>query len=626
MFTVVKNRGSLFVSIAGGDGTGEEILESYLSGLQKKYLNTGFGIGFALLAFLTGYYLWDRERVDLFWDILILLPIIPIYAYYIWSGDCDRTAMWLLSGLLLSLFPGFLAGGFRPLGIAYTMALPNLIVYLLPFRKGRFFLLLYLIFLSFLFFTVFFEAVPFSYSRPVMEVVIFCGVVLAFFSYSISLRQEKLTRDMSDYVFHDRSTSYYNRNRLLKDLENRSRKTLILINVDNFKEINDILGNRTGDRIIGAVGQVLQKNICNDGIYRLSGSEFALLIFLPQSGGEGEEGRIIQVIQSILYDVSRIHLQEGDINIPVGVSMGVASDEGIRGSGLLNCADLALQEGKLSKSKFSFYDSSMKSQSELLMAMKWDEQVENAFEDNRILPYFQPIYDNGTGKVTKYECLVRMIDQSGTVHGPEEFLEIVQKKKLYHRLTRTVFRQGVQAVREWGVPISINICEEDVRDPFTREYIFLLLEQNNVGHLIQFEILESREIRDLEALNVFLERVRRFGCEVALDDFGSGYCNFDYLTAIRTDYVKIDGTLIQEIDKSREKRLLVENIVSITRELNIRTVAEHVNTREVLEIVKDLGVTCSQGFYLGKPAPFGSLRSGKVNPSSFPLSAVVRRG
>ena len=339
-----------------GEGIREKVLRSYLSGIQKKYLNIIFLAAFTLFALLCGIYLWDGDRVDLFGDILILLPLFPIFLYYVRSRNCDVTAYLLLAGLLLVIYPGMREGGLRPLGIIYVLSLPNLTVLLLPLKKGRYFLGLYLASLLLLILLSSLNVWELSYPRPVIHIIVFGCLLMTALVTTLSYRQDKLISDMTYYAFLDNSTVYYNRYRLIQDLENRSRKSLILINADNFKEINDTLGYQTGDRIINTIGEVLQNNISTEGIYRLSGSEYALLTFHSQSLWDEEDSRIIALVQSILYDVSRTRFLEGDIRIPVSVSIGIARDDGFRGSDLLNCADLALQEGKLSKSKFCFYN------------------------------------------------------------------------------------------------------------------------------------------------------------------------------------------------------------------------------------------------------------------------------
>ena len=583
-----------------------EKINNYLNKSQKIYLSFIFIYRMNIIVSLAFYQGLTRKMGFPGFGIAMVATFLIPLAYFIFSRDVEKTAMLLLFFFLISIIPGCLFGGLSKTGALIYMLFPVFVIFLISWKKGLSFISAYLIVASILPFLQWRGWIETSFPTSFMLLLTVNITILSFLALFATHRLEIILNRLEYHIYYDPLTGFFNRHKLINDLESGGCKALILVNTDNFKEMNDILGYRTGDRIIKSVGEVLHNNVSSKGIYRLSGSEFAVIQFLSREEDGNNDKRMMELVQSILFDMSQTNFQLNAARIPLSVSMGIALDRTGMGADLLSCCDLALQEGKRLKRKFCFYRE-YKEMADSERHMKWDDQIERAFEEDRIIPFYQPLIDNRTGKVIRYECLVRLIDNNGAVHLPAEFMDIVKKKRLYPRLTRTVFRHAVQTALERKIPISVNICEEDITDPFTREYFLFMLRQNDVGALIQFEILETGEIRDREILNSFLESMRYYGCKVAIDDFGSGYCNFDYLTEIKADIVKIDGALIREMDMSRDKRILVENIVSISRNLGIKTVAEYVNTPMILQIVKDLGIDFSQGNVLGEPIPFSSL-------------------
>jgi diguanylate cyclase (GGDEF)-like protein len=593
------------------------VLNTNIKRSRQSFLYFNLLIGFILVVGLAVNHIRMGEPFPFEIDILMTSPFILLLFLYWITKNLTITTDLMLSFFLLSIIPGFIWGGDSNIGVVYSVLFPPMVCYLMSYNKGRVFIVLYLLIVTSVPFLQYFGWIETTQSLSFILVLLFIFYLVSIFSLFQSYRIDELVEHLDYHVHFDPVTGFYNRHKLIMDLESRGYKAMILVNADNFKEINDVLGFRTGDKIIKAIGLALEKNVSTNGIYRLSGSEFALLQFLSD-GVSVEEVRLISLIQSILFDISLIDFQEGKVKIPISVSIGAAFDKSGVGSDLINRCDRALKEGKKSMRKFCFYHPEFENILDDKRSMKWDNQIESAFKENRIVPFYQPILDTKTEEIVRYECLVRLIDKNGAVHLPGDFLSIVRKKRLYPSLTRAVFRHAVHGAYENKISVSVNISEEDILDPFTRDYFFLLLEQMSVGPLLLFEILETREIHDKEMLNRFLDKVRQFGCQVAIDDFGSGYSNWDYLAEIKADYVKIDGNIIKEIDTSLEKRMLVENIVALSRNLGIETVAEHVHSKEIFRIVKELGIGYAQGHFLGKPIPINSLNSSLLSVSALP--------
>jgi EAL domain-containing protein (putative c-di-GMP-specific phosphodiesterase class I) len=226
-------------------------------------------------------------------------------------------------------------------------------------------------------------------------------------------------------------------------------------------------------------------------------------------------------------------------------------------------------------------------------------------ENDKVLLYYQPIFNNKTGKIEKYEVLFRIEDKDGNIILPGEVLPVIKETKYYRYLTERIITKALEKLKTYkDVVFSINISYEDIADEYIKnEVILKKCSYGGFKNRLAFEILESESIKDFEKVREFFENIRKCNVKLAIDDFGSGYSNFLYLAELKPDYLKIDGSLIRDIHEKEELKKIVETINSCAHSLGIKTVAEFVHNEEVLKVVKELGIDYSQGFYLGKPSP-----------------------
>lgn len=231
------------------------------------------------------------------------------------------------------------------------------------------------------------------------------------------------------------------------------------------------------------------------------------------------------------------------------------------------------------------------------------KRIKNALTAGTMVPFYQPIVDNATGRTVKYESLVRIIEADGAIVSPFEFLDVAKQVRLYPDITRAMLTHAFDDYKQLRTPFSVNLSIEDIRTPETHDLIMDLLSQGNIGRCVTFEILESEQIDNYDAMEDFIRRVKAFNAKIAIDDFGSGFSNFDHLTRMPVDYLKIDGSLIRELHNSEQSRMAVESIVDLAGKLGMETIAEFVGSEPVYEAVKAAGITCSQGFYFGRPEP-----------------------
>jgi len=228
--------------------------------------------------------------------------------------------------------------------------------------------------------------------------------------------------------------------------------------------------------------------------------------------------------------------------------------------------------------------------------------IEYAIQNNKVISLFQPIIDNITQKPIKYESLVRIIDKNGKILSPFFFLDIAKKAGIYTHITQKVLENSFKIYKEKNIPISINLSPSDiVRDTIKEKIISLLKEYKPAKGMITFELLEDEIIKFPNIIKEFINEVKSLNVEIAIDDFGEGYSNFTRVADLQADWIKIDGSLIKEIDKDHIRQNIVQAIVNFAKKENKKTVAEFVENEEIFKTLQKLGVDYSQGYYFNKP-------------------------
>jgi EAL domain-containing protein (putative c-di-GMP-specific phosphodiesterase class I) len=247
------------------------------------------------------------------------------------------------------------------------------------------------------------------------------------------------------------------------------------------------------------------------------------------------------------------------------------------------------------------YDSAEGIEDQYKTNIAMSAQIRQALIEHRIVCQYQPIVNCKTGVTDKYETLVRIQRDDGTLIPPNDFLPIAKKTKLYSSITQEVIYQACHTFSNRTEHFSINLSNSDILDPHTLTTIERILKQTNTANRIVFEILESEGIENFDEVALFITRMKELGASIAIDDFGSGYSNFENILKLNVDFLKIDGSLIKTIDQNPRHRIVVESIVDFAHRIGIETIAEFVATEDILSIVTELGITYSQGYHTGKP-------------------------
>lgn len=403
------------------------------------------------------------------------------------------------------------------------------------------------------------------------------------------------TLELREQLYIDTLTGLPNRYSMFNDIVETSDGALLIINIDDFKEINDFFGHIAGDNILKKFSNRL-KNMFKDNEYiklkRLSGDEFALL-FVQKPPLES----FVKSAERLIKDVEKMIFlyKKNEISIRVTIGGAYQIDRA------LEKADIALKSAKRERKSFLLYDEKLNIEEQYKDNMEWVKKLKKAIEQDMIVPYFQPIFDNKSEKIISYECLIRLIESNGNVVSPYLFLTIAKKSRLYSELTKIMIEKSCQYFEHIDYDFSVNLSVEDMLNKDMVEHIKQKIKEHNVANKIIFEILESEGIENYEEVSLFISEMKKLGCRIAIDDFGSGYSNFEHLLKLDIDYIKIDGTLIKNLDKDANAQVVVETIVDFANRLNILTVAEFVHNEAVFMKVKELNVSRSQGFFLGMP-------------------------
>lgn len=400
--------------------------------------------------------------------------------------------------------------------------------------------------------------------------------------------------DTLEYQFYyDQLTTFPNRKKLIETLGLHKDALLLIVDIDKFQQINDLYGDKIGDDILKKTGEILQENLPSSAqLFKLHADEFA--VYYPTIITQEEiKSLALQVNSAIENHTFMINNSEIFINVTLGLAYG--------NDFLLNNADIALKLAKKKKKKSLIYESSMNIEHEYEQNIKWTKKIKDAIKNDRIVPLFQPIVETQTKKIVKYEALIRMIDENGEYISPYYFLELAKKNKLYPQLTKIMLNKTFEKFKNCDKQVSINLSVEDILNESVHDTILEKLHQYKLGERVVFELLESEGIENFVQVKEFIKEVKKTGAKISIDDFGTGYSNFEYLMKLNVDYIKIDASMIKDIDKNKNSKMVTETIIDFAKKMNIKTVAEFIHSEEVYNVIKEMGITYAQGYYFSEP-------------------------
>ena len=428
----------------------------------------------------------------------------------------------------------------------------------------------------------------------------------------ISERKELATRQ--EYLIdHDFLTGLFNRRRfqeeLAREVERMSRYgaegAVLMIDLDNFKEVNDTFGHKAGDDLLrGVAGALRHRMRHTDVLARVGGDEFAML--LPET--DAEQARLVG--DGVVKTLGRQVAVLGEQTIHVTASVGVALFDGLRAAEVLEYADLAMYEAKeAGRNRVAVHRSDGEHGEQVSRRTEVD-LVRRALLEDRMLLYCQPILDLKKNEVCQYELLLRLRTDAGTEPlAPSSFLYVAERFNLIQELDCWVARQAIDLIGEYSragrkLVLHVNLSGKSIGDPRVASHIEEAISDAGIdpGCLV-FELTETTAITNIEDAKAFAHRLRLRGCRLALDDFGAGFGSFYYLKSFPFDYFKIDGDFIRGIVDNPMDQLVVEAIVGIAQGMGKQTIAEFVPDEGTRRLLEESGVDYAQGYHVGRPKP-----------------------
>ncbi|WP_324778666.1 EAL domain-containing protein [Thiobacillus sedimenti] len=438
--------------------------------------------------------------------------------------------------------------------------------------------------------------------------------------------QEKIDRATARLVYqasHDALTGLINRREfeqrlertLLSALQQGREHALCYMDLDQFKVINDSCGHAAGDELLRQLALLLKSNLRErDTLARLGGDEFALLL---ENCSLADALEVADVFRA---EVQRFRFKWGDRIFSVGMSVGMVAINAESGTAasLMSAADAACYVAKdHGRNQIHVYESRDSDLARHRGEMQWVTRIQRALEEQRLRLSWQDIRraDGAAEAVRHVELLLRMIDEDGGEILPMAFIPAAERYSIMPALdswvieeTLRLCRRYLAARRERNCLFAVNLSGASLKDPAFRRMLLTSLEDNPaLGPHLCFEITETAAIGNLAVVNEFIEAMRAFGCRFALDDFGSGLSSFTYLKNLKVDYLKIDGAFVRDIAVNPVDRSMVDAIHRIGHQMGLKTVAEYVESDQVLALLREIGVDYVQGSGIHQPQPLEAL-------------------
>ncbi len=466
------------------------------------------------------------------------------------------------------------------------------------------------------------------------------GSVIAFRDISERKMMEEKLRWQAT---HDHLTGLFNRRYFEADLEKElsaaSRtgvmSAVVYMDLDRFKYVNDTAGHEVGDKLLVDLSREISKHIRRQDIAaRIGGDEFAIIL------KNVDDTQAIDIADEIRIALSGLRVQHEEKSYHVNASFGVAMmdiDDLTAGDIMAN-ADIACHISKrMGRNQTHIYEKTSDEHNSMGKELGWSVRIREALENDKFVLHYQPIMQmkdvdlvnlpaqdgalwrrhlSEVDKIYSYEVLVRMVDENGVLNYPDSFIPTAERFNMMTDIDMWVLDHALQAMIATGqsgsnVRLSINICGNTVDSDETLDIIKSLIDKYNVApSSLTFEVTETCAIANLEQANDFINELRKIGCRFSLDDFGSGFCSFSQLKNLPTDYVKIDGQFVRSMARGATDRAIVTAMNDVAHSLGRYTVAEYVESPEIVRLLKICGVDKVQGNYIS--IPLDELPNGNV--------------
>jgi diguanylate cyclase (GGDEF)-like protein/PAS domain S-box-containing protein len=426
-------------------------------------------------------------------------------------------------------------------------------------------------------------------------------------------KERRLKRALSYQASHDALTGLINRREFDSRLESavtaaqrgEAEYVLLYVDLDQFKVVNDTCGHSAGDRLLRDITSLLQTRVrASDTIARLGGDEFGLL--LERCSLDQAE----RVADGIRQSIHSYRFLWGANSLSVGASIGVVriARDTPSAASVLSAADIACYAAKDGgRNRVQVYERDHGTSRH--REMQWVGRIARAVEDDRLELYAQRIVGISprAADTPFFELMVRLREEDGSVVPPNEFIPAAERFNVVGLVDRWVVNRAIELLEACAAQgrrlplVAVNLSGTSINDEDFLEYVLSRLQDERIARALCFEITETTAVASLSKATFFMRELKARGCLFALDDFGSGVSSFVYLKTLPVDFLKIDGHFAAHVAHDVVDRSMVEAIARIGSAMQVATIAEKVESAEVLQVLKQIGVDYIQGFHLAEP-------------------------
>lgn len=416
----------------------------------------------------------------------------------------------------------------------------------------------------------------------------------------INLKQNIKGREFFDYLFDRQALLHY-----LSDLPKDRDVMILLFELEDLDEWFSIYSpnvvSKAGEEILNIISEILP---LESKFFQISDDKYCILFPNIDTRRGIEFAHILKTL--IIERKTCTNLSEVDVMVSSGLIVGKVDTAIPKAFSALNHAKKLLSKIYFLDIDDDFFKEQQKRE------ISYNALIKDAVQRGKIVPFYQPIFDNKLKKITKFECLARLLDNNRILY-PFDFLEQVRLMGFMRSITYSIINNSFQEFAKNDLEFSINITEEDIRDTQTIDYLRNRCEKYAISpNRIIIEILEDIEFDDDDLIVNNILILKDMGFKIAIDDFGYANSNFGRLIKMQIDYIKIDGRFIKNMDSNPISYKIVRSITDFAKNIGVQCIAEHVHSKPVQKLVKDLNVEFSQGYFIGEATSNPSINSIKV--------------
>lgn len=423
---------------------------------------------------------------------------------------------------------------------------------------------------------------------------------LKIYQEDLEKKVEKRTKEVKYNLYHDDLTGLFNAKAMVEYIDKSKPNMLFLIDIKDFHKFNDIYGFANGNLILKIFTDKLKKFNTDQKykLFRAYGDGFVLYY-----EDEGIDEKYYEDVKNSLLDylsLIQIYLETIDEYLNLEVTVGAIFNE----NNSFVKSEIALKNAKNKNKNYVLYTKQIDNSKEITQNLQWQKRVKVAIDSDNIVPVFQGIVDKNQ-KIVKYESLMRLReykDGKEELISPYFFLDIAKNTHQYDKLTRIMITKVFEKMKDKNIRFSINLSSKDLINPAQINFLENEIVKFDIGSKLVIEVLESEVVDNYEKVMDALNKFKNYGIRVAIDDFGSGYSNFEHILKLRPDYIKIDASLIKNIVTDSDSYVLVEAISQFSKKLGIEVIAEFVSSKEIYDLLQKLDIDEYQGFYFSVPS------------------------